>query len=138
MNKEDLIKEVWVREKFPGYSPTDMLHVIDILENTLLVPSDIDIFKHLQLLKKQTQTWEDNLSVIVNAYDDEILKADGFDDAIIGIEEGSHRLIYSVARCISILMADDMSEEDALDYFHYNVAGSYVGDKTPIWCNDMF
>jgi len=69
----------------------------------------------------------------------EILKADGFDEAVIGIEESSMRLIYSVGKCIEILMIrDEMSLEDALDYFRYNVSGSYVGEKTPIWSEDMF
>jgi hypothetical protein len=67
--------------------------------------------------------------------EDEILKADGFDDAIIGIDEYSMRLIYSVSKCIEILCRD-MSEEDAVDYFDYNVKGGYVGEKTPIWCLD--
>ena len=67
--------------------------------------------------------------------EDEILKADGFDDAIIGIDEFSMRLIYSVSKCIEILCRD-MSEEDAVEYFDYNVKGSYVGEKTPIWCLD--
>ena len=78
------------------------------------------------------------LEEIVEYYEDgEILKADGFDDAVIGIEEGSMRLIYSVKKCIEILITDDeMSLEDALDHFSYNVSGSYVGEKTPIWCED--
>lgn len=67
--------------------------------------------------------------------EDEILKADGFDDAIIGIDEFSMRLIYSVSKCIEILCRD-MSEEEAVEYFDYNVKGSYVGEKTPIWCLD--
>jgi hypothetical protein len=32
----------------------------------------------------------------------------------------------------------EMSEEDALEHFSYNVSGAYVGDKTPIWCQDNF
>jgi hypothetical protein len=67
--------------------------------------------------------------------EDEILKADGFDEAIIGIDEFSMRLIYSVSKCIEILCRD-MSEEDAVEYFDFNVKGSYVGEKTPIWCLD--
>jgi hypothetical protein len=67
--------------------------------------------------------------------DEEILKADGFDDAIIGIEDFSMRLIYSVSKCIHILK-EDMSEEDAIEHFEYNVKGAYVGEKTPIWCID--
>jgi len=79
------------------------------------------------------------LNNIIDYYqEEEILKADGFDEAVIGIEEGSMRLIYSVSRCIEILVVrDEMSLEESLDYFNYNVSGSYVGEKTPIWCQDM-
>jgi hypothetical protein len=34
---------------------------------------------------------------------EEILIADGFNDAIIGIEESTLRLIYSISKCINIL-----------------------------------
>lgn len=75
------------------------------------------------------------LEYILEQYEDEqFLIADGFDNAVIGVEETSMRLIYSVNKCIEIL-TEDMSEEDALEYFSYNVIGSYVGEKTPIWCN---
>ena len=79
------------------------------------------------------------LEGIVELYqEEEILKADGFDDAVIGIEERSMRLIYSVGKCIEILMTkEDMSLEEAMEYFDFNVKGSWVGDKTPIWCDDM-
>lgn len=75
---------------------------------------------------------------ILERYQDEsFLKADGFDEAIIGVDEKEMRLIYSVSKCIEILCRD-MSEEDALEHFSYNVSGSYMGDKTPIWCYDIF
>ena len=67
--------------------------------------------------------------------EEDILKADGFDEAIIGIETNEMRLIYSVSKCIQILCRD-MDEEDAVEFFDFNVRGSYVGDKTPIWCVD--
>jgi hypothetical protein len=69
--------------------------------------------------------------------DDEFLKADGFDKAVIGVDLKEMRLIYSYTKCIEILMKD-MSEEEAIEYFDYNVSGSYVGEKTPIWCYDKF
>ena len=79
------------------------------------------------------------MSMLENILDwfseDELLIADGFNDAIIGIDESSMRIIYSISKCIEILM-QEMSEEDALEYFNYNVCNAYVGDKTPIWCND--
>lgn len=71
-------------------------------------------------------------------YDDEILKADGFDDAVIGIDQNTMRLIYSVRKCIEILVLQGMSVEEAIEYFDFNTKGSYVGEKTPIWCDDMF
>ena len=62
---------------------------------------------------------------------------DGFDDAIIGLELNANRVIYSVKKCIEIL-CEDMSEEDAREHFDFNVAGGYVGEQTPIFCNDEF
>jgi len=76
-------------------------------------------------------------NIIENYYEEEFLKADGFDAAIIGVEESTMRLIYSVSKCLDILQ-QDMSEIDALEYFTYNVSGSYVGEKTPIWCWDNY
>ena len=78
------------------------------------------------------------IETILNRYEDEqFLKADGFDSAIIGVDESTMRLIYSVSKCIEIL-CEDMSEEDAIEYFNFNVSGSYMGEKTPIWCYDNF
>ncbi len=59
----------------------------------------------------------------------------GFDDAIIGIESLTMRLIYSTSKCLEILQ-QEMDEEDANEYFNYNIAGAYMGEKTPIFCED--
>lgn len=78
------------------------------------------------------------IEIILERYEDEqFLKADGFDNAIIGVDESTMRLIYSVSKCIEIL-CEDMSEEEAVEYFDFNVSGSYMGEKTPIWCYDDF
>lgn len=78
------------------------------------------------------------LDLILEKYpDDEFLKADGFDEAILGVEEKGMRLIYSVKSCIDILIREGLNDEDAIDHFYFNVHGAYVGDKTPIWCNDF-
>ncbi len=77
------------------------------------------------------------LAEILEKYpDEEFLSADGFNNAILGVDEQSMRLIYSIAKCIEILM-EDMSETDAFEYFYYNVSGAYMGEKTPIWCDDI-
>ena len=78
------------------------------------------------------------LESIIERYEDEtFLKADGFDEAIIGVDDVSMRLIYSISKSIKIL-EKDMSYEEAVEYFEFNVSGAYVGEKTPIWCNDDF
>jgi len=76
-------------------------------------------------------------NIIRNFPDTEFLKADGLDAAVIGLEEGSGRLIYSVKEIIRILLDEGMSEEDALDHYYYNIEGAYVGDLTPIYCFDF-
>jgi hypothetical protein len=75
--------------------------------------------------------------IIENYYEYEFLIANGFDDAVIGVDETSMRLIYSVSKCLEIL-GKDMDEVDAMEYFTYNVSGAWMGDKTPIWCWDNF
>ena len=70
--------------------------------------------------------------------DVELLFADSYDDAIMGVDFSTHRVIYSIEKCLEILKTNEgMEEEDAIDHFYYNVAGSSVGDKTPIWSHDM-
>jgi hypothetical protein len=78
------------------------------------------------------------LDQVLDKYAEEtFLKADGFDDAVIGVEENEMRLIYSVSKCLHILQRE-MNSEDAIEHFTYNVSGGYVGEKTPIWCWDNF
>jgi hypothetical protein len=67
--------------------------------------------------------------------EDDLLKADGFDDAIIGTVErcGSETVLcYDYNKCVEILM-EYMSEEEAVEYMDFNVVGAYVGEKTPFF-----
>jgi hypothetical protein len=77
------------------------------------------------------------LDALIEIYsDEELIIADGFDEAILGIEQDTFRIIYSVTKCLEIIEASGLPEEEALDYFYFNVHGSYVGKKTPIFCFD--
>jgi hypothetical protein len=81
------------------------------------------------------------LEEILEYYPDEtFLKADGLDSAVIGVEIAEPmRLIYSVTKIIEHLVTEDeMDLEDALEHFEFNIRGSYVGEQTPIWCDDMY
>ena len=62
------------------------------------------------------------------------LTADGLDDAIIGYCAASGTVIYDYDKCLGILMLDqDFTEEEAIDWMEYNVLGAYVGEGTPIF-----
>lgn len=70
----------------------------------------------------------------------ETLKADGFDDAIIGVCEGwyskntHHEVIcYDYEKCVEILVGQGMSEDDAEEWMSFNVTGAYVGEYTPVY-----
>ena len=75
---------------------------------------------------------------IIDQYPDEtFLKADGYDEAIIGVDETKMRLVYSVGKVLEILQRD-MNQEEAIEFFEFNVSGAYMGERTPIWCHDEF
>lgn len=75
-------------------------------------------------------------SIIEDRYDEEFLKVDGFDDAVIGVCYTSDRLIYSYTKCLQILIDEGMDDVDAIEHLSYNTMGAYVGEKTPIFCMD--
>ena len=66
------------------------------------------------------------------------LKADGFDKAIIGIDSLSERIVYDKWAMVEILMVDDqMSEKDAVEFLEFNTWNTYVGKHTPIYVDVM-
>lgn len=65
--------------------------------------------------------------------DEEFLVADGYDDAIIGLDDASGKLVYDVDKIIKILMEDGMSYDEAFEFYDYNILNSYVGEKTPLF-----
>ena len=82
------------------------------------------------------------LEIILEQYsDEELLSADGFENAVIGVaydkSTSTYKLVYSRTQCIKTLMnRDGMSYEEASEYFDFNVEGAYVGEGTPIYVDD--
>ena len=71
--------------------------------------------------------------------DENVLLADGFEDAFLGIGRkfGEPMAVYDRRKCIEILMKD-MSEEEAEEYFSFNVEGAFVGEKTPVFLEAIY
>lgn len=65
----------------------------------------------------------------------ELLKADGFDYCCVGIMERFGQapvLCYDKDMMIRQMVEDDgMSEEEALEFFEFNIIGAFVGEYTP-------
>jgi hypothetical protein len=72
------------------------------------------------------------IEIIKELYPDEtFLIADGFDDAIIGVDDNNLKIVYDIDEVINILIRDGMEVDDAIEYYEYNIAGAYVGENTP-------
>lgn len=75
-----------------------------------------------------------NIDKLMEMYPDlEFLQADGFDDAIIGVEPLSGKVIYDIDRMVQVLNEEGLSTEEAIEYLDYNVLNAYVGEQTPIY-----
>lgn len=62
-----------------------------------------------------------------------------FDEAIVGLVEGwngnriVHRVLYDRDKVLGALMKDGLDEEEAAEYFEFNILDAYVGDYTPLF-----
>ena len=66
--------------------------------------------------------------------EDQFLKADGFDNCVIGFEPNSMKLIYNIDKMVKTLMnKDKMSKNIATEFLEFNVFSAYMGDNTPIY-----
>jgi len=71
---------------------------------------------------------------------DKTLFADGFDDAIIGLnyKSGYHRVVYDGKKMVEKLVKDDdMTEEDAMEWLQFNTFNAYMGKGTPLYVDVM-
>jgi len=70
---------------------------------------------------------------------DNAILLDGFDDCIVGVSESfgeESRYIYSKKSIISKLK-EDMSYEEAVEYYYFNILGGYFGSQNPIFIQDI-
>tara|TARA_Y100001937_G_scaffold125512_1_gene192493 strand:+ start:122 stop:415 length:294 start_codon:yes stop_codon:yes gene_type:complete len=81
--------------------------------------------------------------MIEEEFDEEVvmLKADGFDEAIIGSAERCGlpvMIAYDWDKCVDILRKrDGMSLTEAIEFMDFNVTGAYMGEGTPVFIKGM-
>lgn len=85
------------------------------------------------------------LESIKNNYpNQDIYILENLNDAIIGYNPQSNRVVYSVKKIIELIYLQEFkddknfSQEDAFDYFSYNIESNGCGEFTPILCYDIF
>jgi len=61
----------------------------------------------------------------------------GHAKAIVGMAYRGENMVYVISRdqCIEKLMTY-MEEEEASEFFEYNIEGAYMGEHTPFFIND--
>ena len=64
---------------------------------------------------------------------EEILVLAGYNDAIVGFDDVGMRVIYSEQKILDILVSEGESYVDAMEHYYFNIKGSYVGERTPIF-----
>ena len=68
------------------------------------------------------------------------LSEEEFDEAIIGVSEriGDEPVVaYDTTKIVEIL-SRSMTVDEAYEYFEFNILGSYVGEKTPVFITTAF
>ena len=89
----------------------------------------MEIIKEIKKIRAERV---EQLKETIGEYNPEALFADGHDHAIMGYSSDG-RVVYSADQIICGLMNGGMTEEDAVEYFHFNIEGAYVGEFTPIY-----
>lgn len=75
---------------------------------------------------------------LVEQYGDEdLLFADGFDEAIVGVSLGStYRTVYDARLMVAkLIREDEMDYASAWEYLDFNTFQAHVGERTPIYVN---
>ncbi len=68
------------------------------------------------------------------------LEPEYFDEAIIGVASSASGVIavaYSEPQIIKLLMQHDkMDPDEAMEWYQFNILGSFMGESTPIFIDD--
>ena len=70
-------------------------------------------------------------------FGNDLLFADNFDNAIIGVSMGSSsgtKVVYDAEEMArTLVVSEGITEQEAWEYLEFNTFNAYVGDNTPIF-----
>jgi hypothetical protein len=83
-----------------------------------------------------TKKAKKTLNALAKIYGENALeKIEGLDDAVIGVDVITNRLIYSVKKCVGILKRK-MTTEEAIDFFYADIFSEKATEQKVIFCED--
>lgn len=68
--------------------------------------------------------------------DDGVIRLDGYDDCIVGVSDefgGLLRLVYDRRKILAKLIDGGMDEDEAFEWFDFNIIGGYYGPNGPVF-----
>ena len=90
----------------------------------------------IQEIKNYRKQELENLKDSIREANELALLIDGHDNALAGWSTDG-KAIYFIDDIIANLMhRDKMTYDEAIEFFYFNIAGSYLGDNTPIYMYD--
>jgi len=76
--------------------------------------------------------WPEIIKEELSHINEKALFADGFDDALIGIDMVDFVAVYNTFKCIEILVeTSSMTFKEAEEFFEFNTLNTYVGEHGP-------
>lgn len=87
--------------------------------------------------KKSEKKAGEYIKELAERHGEDMMMLEGFDDCVMGVVERSGLgpvLCYDQEKMMAKLCAE-MGREEAQEFFDYNVAGSWLGEKTPCFFN---
>ena len=85
-------------------------------------------------MKKEKKEKLKKLELVEYFQDGDMLQMDGYDDCVVGVVEQFGRppiICYDKEKVLQSLMGEGLTYDEAIDFFHFNQIGSYVGEHTP-------
>jgi ribosomal 30S subunit maturation factor RimM len=80
------------------------------------------------------------MNINIENLPDGVVLLTGLEKAVVGITEefgGVFRIMYSRSKILDILQSrDEMTEEEAYEFYTYNILGMHVCEQNPIFLVD--
>ena len=77
---------------------------------------------------------------VIGEWDEGIVFMDGYDEALVGVCQRYGMppvALYDTEKVVAMLVAQGLTEADAMEYFYFNMEGAWVGDHTPAFATFM-